>query len=182
MCGVSRRLVFTCVLRVVSLRSAGTSSNSVVWFQNVTNVFTARNVSTVPALAVYDIVTVDLDGDGCVARQRWRACGLATTAEWHLHVVCGDPLTWPLSLPALLCRGRHCYVRSDLDVVSCSYGDDKVTWYANNGAKAPTFTVQTISSGAVVHGPKSVAVVDLDGDGDLDVVRSAARAAVSRTH
>src|SRR5262249_20774640 len=56
----------------------------------------------------------------------------------------------------------------DLDVLSASNKDDKIAWYENDGAAVPRFTLHTISITA--NGAASVAAVDLDGDGDTDVL------------
>src|SRR5262249_60113884 len=45
---------------------------------------------------------------------------------------------------------------------------DKIGWYGTGGAAVPRFTLHTISTTA--NGAASVAAVDLDGDGDTDVL------------
>ncbi len=44
--------------------------------------------------------------------------------------------------------------------------DDKIAWYENNGSES--FTAHTITSSADYA--SSVYAVDLDGDGDIDVL------------
>ena len=61
----------------------------------------------------------------------------------------------------------------DIDVLSASYADDKIAWYKNNGENDPSFTAHTITTSA--DGAFSVYAVDVDGDGDIDVL-SASRA------
>ena len=55
----------------------------------------------------------------------------------------------------------------DVDVLSGSYGDNKIAWYENDGSES--FMAHTISTGAG-YGALSVFAVDLDGDGDIDVL------------
>ena len=55
----------------------------------------------------------------------------------------------------------------DLDVLSASFGDKKIAWYANDGSG--TFGAQQIITTAA-DGAISVSTADLDGDGDLDVL------------
>ncbi len=56
----------------------------------------------------------------------------------------------------------------DTDVLSASELDNKIAWYANDGASPPTFTEQVISTTA--DDAHSVFATDLDGDGDTDVL------------
>jgi len=60
----------------------------------------------------------------------------------------------------------------DPDVLSASSGDDKITWYENNGGDDPTFETRVITTDA--KWAYSVYAGDLDGDGDLDVLSASA--------
>jgi len=51
-------------------------------------------------------------------------------------------------------------------VLSASERDDKVAWYENDGIE--TFTAHTITTSA--NNPYSVYAIDVDGDGDVDVL------------
>ena len=55
----------------------------------------------------------------------------------------------------------------DLDVLSASWGDDKIAWYQNDGSGnfGPQSIISTDGSGV-----RSVYAADLDGDGDIDVI------------
>jgi hypothetical protein len=72
--------------------------------------------------------------------------------------------------------GAHCVVAADVDgdgdsdVVTASsyYSDDKIAWYENTDGLGTFGPQQVISTDA--DGAESVFVVDLDGDGDTDVV------------
>jgi hypothetical protein len=58
----------------------------------------------------------------------------------------------------------------DMDVLSASaspYGDDKIAWYENNGNENFTPHMITTSNSS---GANSVYAVDVDGDGDIDVL------------
>ena len=50
-------------------------------------------------------------------------------------------------------------------MLSASFWDDKIAWYDNNGQ---VFTTNTITTGA--DGAQRVYAVDMDGDGDIDVL------------
>jgi len=55
----------------------------------------------------------------------------------------------------------------DMDVISASENDDKISWYANDGAGS--FGAQQVISTSA-DGARSVYACDLDGDGDMDVL------------
>ncbi|MFB6272695.1 MAG: FG-GAP-like repeat-containing protein [Salinibacter sp.] len=55
----------------------------------------------------------------------------------------------------------------DQDVLSASYGDDKIAWYENNGAGV--FSTQKVVT-ANADGAFDVYATDLDGDGDKDIL------------
>ncbi|KAH8053674.1 6-phosphogluconolactonase [Aureococcus anophagefferens] len=59
----------------------------------------------------------------------------------------------------------------DLDALSASYGDYTVAWYANDGAQ--TFEKHVVAAGSAWAGFWAVVAVDIDGDGDVDVLSSA---------
>jgi len=56
----------------------------------------------------------------------------------------------------------------DVDVLSASELDDKIAWYENSGGSPPAFTSHIIAITA--DQARSVYAVDVDGDGDVDVL------------
>jgi hypothetical protein len=56
----------------------------------------------------------------------------------------------------------------DMDVLSASETDGEVRWYENNGAQ--TFTARQISAAGQAPAVRNLIVVDIDADGDLDVL------------
>ena len=58
------------------------------------------------------------------------------------------------------------YVDGDLDLLSASSADNKIAWYENDGSE--NFTQIVISD--EVEGTSSVHVVDIDRDGDVDIL------------
>ncbi len=56
----------------------------------------------------------------------------------------------------------------DVDVLSASADDNTIAWYENDGGSPPLFTKHVISTSAL--GAGSVFAVDVDNDGDVDVL------------
>jgi hypothetical protein len=54
----------------------------------------------------------------------------------------------------------------DIDVLSASQSDNKIAWYENDGSQG--FTAHDITTAA--DGAFSVFAIDMDGDGDVDVL------------
>jgi hypothetical protein len=54
----------------------------------------------------------------------------------------------------------------DMDILSASYGDDRIAWYENDGLQS--FAPYTITTSA--NGAHSVFAADVDGDGDIDAL------------
>ena len=59
---------------------------------------------------------------------------------------------------------------SDLDIVLASELNSKLYWLENDGDSDPSFDIEDITGGASLSGPQSVALYDMDGDGDSDIV------------
>ena len=56
----------------------------------------------------------------------------------------------------------------DTDVLSASWNDDTIAWYENGDGSGGSWTTHTISTDA--DGAQSVYGIDVDGDGDADVL------------
>ena len=56
----------------------------------------------------------------------------------------------------------------DIDVLSAAYNDNEIAWYENDGNSDPSFTKNTIATTA--QDARDVFAIDLDNDGDLDVL------------
>eukprot|EP00942_MAST-04A_sp_MAST-4A-sp1_P009781 g9781.t1 len=58
----------------------------------------------------------------------------------------------------------------DIDVLSASSNDDKIAWYENTDGKGTFIRTNQNIIDTQLRNPKSVYAVDIDGDGDLDVL------------
>ncbi len=148
-------------------------SDTVSWFENADGLgtFGAEQVITNLADGARTVTAADVDGDGdldvVVGSDRddtvaWfeNTDGLGT---FGAEQVVSNLLDSPTSVQAADMDGD-----GDLDVVVGSYADDTVAWFENTNGLGTFGPPQIITS--VANGVTSVAVADVDGDSDMDVI------------
>ncbi len=153
--------------------SASNADDKIAWYENVGGGGTSWTLHTIStsAASAFVVYAADVDGDGDLDalsasyaddRIAWyeNAGGGGTT--WVLHTI-STSANAPYSVHAADVDGD-----GDLDALSASYADDKVTWYENMGGGGTSWVPHTISTSA--DGPFIVSAADVDGDGDLDAL------------
>ena len=147
--------------------------DAVVWHENTNGVggFGARQVITTAIDAPFGVTTADLDGDGDLEvvsvasgsdEVAWYE-NLDGTPAFGPPIPVVAPLQGPVAVSTADVDGD-----GDLDVLTASDGDDRVTWYENVDGFAAPPTAHLISD--TQNGPQAVVTPDIDGDGDLDVL------------
>jgi len=137
--------------------------------------FTSHTITT-DALYAEAVYAVDLDGDKDI--DVLSASYADDKIAWYKNDGENDP-SFTAHTITTHADGAYSVFAADvngdgyMDVLSASYADDKIAWYKNNGENDPSFTAHTITTSA--DGAFSVYAVDVDGDGDIDVL-SASRA------
>ena len=92
---------------------------------------------------------------------------------WYENDGASDP-TWTAQDIATSADGaRSVYAADmdgdgDMDIVSASNDDNTIAWYENDGASDPSWSYESIATSA--DGAYDVFVVDMDNDGDLDIL------------
>ncbi|HXH28224.1 MAG TPA: VCBS repeat-containing protein, partial [Candidatus Polarisedimenticolia bacterium] len=152
---------------------AALGDDTIAWSENTNGQgsFGAPQAITTSASGVASVVAADVDGDGDL--DVLSASTLDATIAWYENTD-GQGTFGPAQAITTSASGAASVVAADvdgdgdLDVVSASEFDDTVAWYENTDGQGSFGPKQTISSSA--SGATSVAVADLDRDGDLDVI------------
>ncbi len=157
--------------------SASSSDDKVAWYENTNGLgaFGPQQVISTVANYARSVCAADLDGDGDLDvlsastnddKVAWyeNTNGLGAFGPQKLISTAGH---FPMSVFAADLDGD-----GDVDVLSASMGDDEIAWYENTNGLA-TFGPQKLIS-AAANGAWSVFAVDLDGDGDADVLSASA--------
>jgi len=153
---------------------AARSDNPLAWYKNDGTAlpsFAGQDVVADSARNATSVLGADLDGEPGVDV----AAGfpLDDTVAWYQNDGEASPgftehviTTEAVSVESVFAADLN--GDGNMDVLSASSGDDKIAWYQNSGGSPPEFPERPISSTA--EGAQSVFAIDLDGDGDIDVL------------
>jgi WD40 repeat protein len=157
----------------LDLMSASAEDNMVAWYEN--------RGGTPPGWLVREqtramdgarhIYASDLDGDGDI--DMLAGAERSNTIAWYENRR-GNPPGFVEHIVSRTAAGVHAVVTGDadrdgdLDVFAALESGERVVWYENDGAAVPNFTEHLIAANfRVAH---SIALSDLDSDGDLDAI------------
>ncbi|MCH8922693.1 MAG: VCBS repeat-containing protein, partial [Planctomycetes bacterium] len=132
--------------------------------------FVGQNTISADFDGAFSLFAADIDGDGDT--DVLSASFQDDTIAWHENDGSGGFTAHTISTAAdeaVSVFAADLDGDGDIDVLSASMSlrvDDGIVWYENDGSEG--FTAHTISSD--VRGATSVYAVDLDGDGDTDVL------------
>ena len=150
--------------------SAG--AGAVVWYENLGNrTFSALKSVDAATPGGTALSAADMDGDGDM--DLLSSAYAINQQAWHRNDGGGVFVTQVLDNAA---NGAGDIVPVDLDrdgdmdAVGIARFTNNLTWYKNNGSQV--FTAQTLSDNGAnsLLGPEAVQAIDVDRDGDLDVV------------
>ena len=157
--------------------SASRYDDTVAWYENLdgSGGSFSTHVITTSADHAASVFAIDMDGDSDVDVLSTSMAD--DTVAWYenldgsgdsfsTHVITSSA-DYPLSVFAIDMDGD-----GDVDVLSSSYNDDTVAWYENLDGSGGSFSTHVITTSA--DGPISVFAIDMDGDGDTDVLSASA--------
>ena len=136
--------------------------------------WTTRNITT-DVVKSHSVFAIDVDGDGDIdvlsadfegKTIAWHENDGGTPA-WTTHNISTNSLSVPYFVSAIDVDGD-----GDVDVLATDHwgmAPDELMWYENDGGTPPAWTPHIFGYGEF-DDPISVFAIDVDGDGDADVV------------
>lgn len=150
--------------------AAANDDEEMMWFQNLgAGSFGAKTSIDNYLGSMRDLKTVDIDMDG---DQDFIALTYSYIKLYNNTDGLGD--FFPYTITKNISGGKVIHASDldgdgDLDLLSASHWDDKVAWYENKDGQGDYSDTQIILS-ETLNGAGSVVGVDIDGDGDNDIV------------
>jgi uncharacterized protein YcfL len=156
--------------------SASLYDDTIAWYENdgtVANPGFTKRVVAADADEAVSVFAIDVDGDGDM--DVLSASSADNTIAWYENDGSENTPAFTKQSIATDADGASSVFAidvdgdGDMDVLSASFIDNTIAWYDNDGTVAnPGFTKRVITSDA--NGAVSVFAIDVDGDGDMDVL------------
>ena len=152
--------------------AAFNNDNLIAWYENISCIplaFTPHSISST-AMGAQSVHVADMDRDGDL--DVLSASQADDKIAWYANnglAVFGAP-----QVISTAADGASAVFTADVDgdgdvdALSASQSDGEIVWYESDGAYPPAFTDHLISS--LAAGALDVFAIDLDGDGDIDVL------------
>ena len=153
--------------------STSWNDNKVAWYENIDGEgnFGSQHIISSSADGAESVYSIDIDGDGDM--DVLSASSTDSKIAWYentdgqgnfgLQQIISSNADGAKSVYAIDIDGDE-----DIDVLSASWNDSKITWYKNTDGQGSYNGGQIISTSA--DGADSVYATDIDGDGDMDVL------------
>lgn len=155
--------------------SASGLNDTVAWYENIDGQGTFGALQIINSNTDYatSVYATDLDGDGDT--DVLSASFYDNKIAWYENTDGQGTFSSEIIIDGTSEGAKFVYASDidgdgDMDVVSASQEDSQVAWHENIDGKGNFSTKQIISSN--VPGASSVYAIDIDGDGDMDVLSS----------
>lgn len=157
--------------------SASMFDDKVAWYENTDGLgnFGPQQIITTNADAAHSVYATDIDGDGDI--DVLSASSGDNKIAWYENTdgqgnFGAQQIISVNAILALSVFSIDIDGDGDMDVLSASRSDNKVAWYENTTGLGNFGPEQIITTNAI--GATSVHSVDIDGDGDMDVLSACA--------
>jgi hypothetical protein len=152
--------------------AAFNNDNLIAWYENISCnplAFSPHSISSAAMGAQsVDVADMDRDGDLDVLSASQADDKIAWYANNGLAVFGAPQVISTAADGASAVFTADVDGDGDVDALSASQYDGEIVWYESDGAYPPAFTDHLISS--LAAGALDVFAIDLDGDGDIDVL------------
>ncbi len=153
--------------------SASSLDDKIAWYENTDGQgsFGAQQIITTIAFVAYSVYATDIDGDGDM--DVLSASSGDDKIAWYENTDGQGNFGAQQIITTNADGAASVYATDidgdgDMDVLSASFGDDKLAWYENTNGQGSFGAQQIITTNALVA--YSVYATDIDGDGDMDVL------------
>jgi hypothetical protein len=153
--------------------SASSGDDKVAWYENLDGLGRFGRLQVISSIAngAISVFSADLDGDGDM--DILSASYNDDKIAWYKNLDGEGQFSSEIIITTNADNARSVYVSDvdgdgDMDVMSASRNDDKIAWYENldgEGNFGSEIIVTTNADGAY-----SVFSIDIDGDGDMDIL------------
>jgi len=153
--------------------SASRNDGTIAWYENDGNANPSWSSSDIytEADGAESVFAADMDNDGDIDIVSVTYEG--STLTWYENDGNADPSWTASDITNDISYGKGVFVADinndgNMDIVTASLVDDKITWHENNGDADPIWYSSVIATSA--DGATSVFAADMDNDGDMDVL------------
>ena len=154
------------------------SYNKIAWYENTdgTGTFGTQQIITTSLQFAHSVIATDIDGDGDMdVLSASNSDGYDNKIAWYENtdsngIFGTQQIITTNAIGAASVFASDIDGDGDMDVLSASYGDDKIAWYRNINGNGTFGTQQIITTSPA--SPNSVLASDIDGDGNKDVLFS----------
>ena len=157
----------------IDVLSASSSDDRIAWYENTDGQgsFGEQQTITIDANGALQVYAADLDGDG--DQDVLSASRFDDKIAWYENTdgqgsFSSEQIITTNAVAAFSVNANDLDGDGDMDMVSASFNDDKIAWYENTNGQGVFSAEKIITTGA--DGARSVYTVDIDGDGDMDVL------------
>jgi len=157
----------------IDVLSASVNDNKIAWYENNGSYppnWTTHTINT-SAINARSVFAIDIDKDNDT--DVLSASSVDDKIAWYENKGSIPPNWTARIITTSADSARSVYAididkDNDIDVLSASSLDNKITWYENNGSSPPSWTARNITTSAA--GAFAVFAKDIDNDNDIDVL------------
>lgn len=158
----------------MDILSASSSDDKIAWYENIDGYgskFSSQNIISDSADGAYSVISTDIDGDNDM--DVISASEFENKIAWYKNIDGKGNFSSENVISSTANTVRYLLAVDvdadlDMDLISASLRDDKITWYENLDGQGSFGSENVISAHA--DEVSSIAATDLDNDNDIDII------------